>query len=93
MMYTQNILYWVSMILIVEPAIVQVWPRIRASLFLNYPYRRSRLDRIEQYYNDLDKPFGIMCPFRINLRKWMQAIGVTILASVSTNQLYNFITL
>lgn len=86
-------LYWLSMILIVEPALAKVWPRIRASLFLTYPYRESRLNRIEQYYNELDRPFGIMCPFRVKLRKWMQVIGVTILAILSANHLYNFITL
>ena len=86
-------LYWISMVLIVEPALVNVWPSIRASLFLKYPYSESRIHRIERYYNELDRPFGIMCPFRVKLRKWMQVIGVTILAILSANQLYNFITI
>lgn len=79
------------MILIVEPALVKAWPRIRASQFLTYPYRESRLNRIEQYYNELDRPFGIMCPFRVKLRKWMQAIGVVILVSILSNEIYGFI--
>lgn len=91
--FSTTTLYWVSMILILEPTLVKVWPRIRASLFLTYPYRESKLNRIEQYYNELERPFGIMCPFRVKLRKWMQAIGVTILSTLSANHLYNIITL
>ena len=86
-------LYWISMILIVEPTLVKAWPRIRASLFLSYPYRESRLNRIERYYNELDRPFGIMCPFWVKLIKWMQVIGVAKLSTLSANQLYNIITL
>lgn len=86
-----NALYWLSMILIEEPALAKAWPRIRASLFLTYPYRESRLNRIEQYYNKLDCPFGIMCPFRVKLRKWMQAIGVIILMIIVSNQVFNLI--
>lgn len=90
---TSTTLYWVAMFLIIEPALVKIWPRIRASFFLSFPYRESRLSRIEQYYNGLERPFGIMCPFRVKARQWMQAIGVCILILMLTNQMFNLIKL
>ena len=88
-----TIFFWIALFLIAEPTIVNLWPRIRASFLLSYPFRDSKLVRIEQYYNELEYPFRIMCPFRVKLRKCMQALGVIIMFLLLANSRYNFINL
>ena len=88
-----TILFWTAIFLIAEPTIANLWPRIRASFLLSYPYKDCKLGRIEQYYNELDYPFRIMCPLRIKLRKWMQAIGIIIMLLLLANYRYNFMNL
>lgn len=88
-----TILFWTAIFLIVEPTIANLWPRIRASFLLSYPFRDSKLGMIEQYYNELDYPFRIMYPFRIKLRKCMQAIGIIITLLLLTKDRYNVINL
>ncbi len=85
---TQTVLFWTAIVLILEPAIAKAWPRFRASLLLSYPYRDGQASRISDYYNQLDRRFGIMCPFRIKARRWMQTIGVMILIILLSSQLY-----
>lgn len=84
-----EILFWTALVLIVEPSLMMVWPRIRASLFLSYPYRDGHEYKIRDYFNELDKPFRIMCPFRIKARRWMFGIGIVILIVLTTNLMYN----
>ncbi len=85
---TQTALFWTAIVLIIEPAIVKAWPRFRASLLLSYPYIDGQALRISDYYNQLDRGFGIMCPFRVKVRRWMQTIGVVILIILLSSQLY-----
>ncbi len=85
---TQTVLFWTAIVLIIEPAIAKAWPRFRASLLLSYPYRDGQASRISDYYNQLDRGLGIMCPFRVKARRWMQTIGVMILIILLSSQLY-----
>ncbi len=84
----QTVLFWTAIVLILEPAIAKAWPRFRASLLLSYPYRDGQASRISDYYNQLDRGFGIMCPLRVKARQWMQTIGVMILIILLSSQLY-----
>ncbi len=85
---TQTAIFWTAIVLIIEPAIAKAWPRFRASLLLSYPYTDGQASRISDYYNHLDRGFGVMCPFRIKTRRWMQTIGVMILIILLSCQLY-----
>ena len=88
-----TILFWTAIFLIAEPTIANLWPRIRASFLLSYPYKDCKLSRVEQYYNELDYPFRIMCPFRVKLRKCMQTIGIIIMLLLLANDRYNLMNL
>ncbi len=85
---TQTVLFWTAIVLILEPALAKAWPRFRASLLLSYPYKDGQASRISDYYNQLDRGLGIMCPFRVKARRWMQTIGVVILIILLSIQLY-----
>lgn len=87
---THNALFWTAMALIVEPALAKAWPRFRAALLLSYPYKEGEALKISEYYNHLDERFGIMCPFRIKARRWMQTIGVIILIILYVKLNYSF---
>ncbi len=89
----QTSLFWAAIVLIIEPVIAIAWPRIRASLLLSYPYKDGQASRISNYYGSLDRPFGIMCPFRIKARRWMQTIGVMILIILLASHLYENIAI
>lgn len=82
-------LFWIALVLITEPALASIWPRIRAALFLSYPYNVGKMNRIEAYYSKLSLPFHIMAPFRKRLRCWMQTIGVLILIFITSNLLFH----
>lgn len=83
-------LFWISIILILEPTLVSVWPKVRAGFFLTYPYRANQAARIELYYDGLSRPMRIMSPLRIKIRKWAMRIGILMLIALSSNQVYHF---
>ncbi len=85
---TQTVLFWTAIVLIIEPSLAKAWPRFRASLLLSYPYTDGQASRISDYYNHLDRRFGVMCILRDTVRRRMQTIGVMILIILLTYQLY-----
>lgn len=86
-------LFWIAIVLILEPTIVSFWPRLRAAFLLSYPFREVNCRRVECYFDNLSSPLRIMSAFRVRLRKWMLRCGVLLLIFVASNQIYEFLPL
>lgn len=83
-------LFWIAMVLIIEPTFMKAWPLIRIAGILSIPPQKGKLIRVETYLDGLNYShrFGIMMPLRKRIRTFLQSVGVLILVGLSVNNIF-----
>lgn len=86
-----EILFGIALGLILEPIIVTSCLRIRAAFMLSLPFDQASINRVTNYWRDVNDPyrFGIMAPFRKRVRRCLQSAGVLVLIGLLTNDIFN----
>ena len=86
----QTTLFWLSILLIIEPILALSWPRIKVGFLISNSRALDLTDRIKSYYDRCrERPFGTYGSFRHNARTYMWCIGFTIMAILAANSIFD----
>lgn len=85
-----SILFWISIILIIEPLIALAWPRFKVGFIIANPRCVDHSDRINRYYDYCrDTRFGTYGTLRRRVRICLWSIGILILTVLSSNYIFD----
>lgn len=83
-------IFWISIILIIEPLIVLAWPRLKVGFFIADPKCVDHSDRINRYYDHCrDTRFGTYGTLRRRVRICLWSIGILILTTLAANSIFD----
>ncbi len=83
-------LFWISIILILEPLTAIAWPRLKVGFFIANPRYVDHSDRINSYYDSCrDTRFGTYGTLRRRVRICLWSIGILILTALAANSIFD----